>query len=133
MRNVLSYILVMVLIGSTVLLTVMPAIATGIPGDDDGNDNLTEKELASNILNYMLGEGDLSLDELRDAAHIYAYWNGVPRTIVDTAERTVTIYKPVKKIVVLSSDGARALRILGDEDKVVGISEIIQRHPYYFP
>ena len=57
----------------------------------------------------------------------------MPRTIVDTAERTVTIYKPVKKIVVLSSDGARALRILGTEDKVVGISEIIQRHPYYFP
>ena len=55
MRNVLSYILVMVLIGSMVPLTVMPAIATGIPGDDDGNDNLTEKELAGNILNYMLG------------------------------------------------------------------------------
>ena len=133
MRNVLSYILVMVLIGSMVLLTVMPAIATGIPGDDDGNDNLTEKELAGNILNYMLGEGDLSLDELRDAAHVYAYWDGVPRTIVDTAERTVTRYRPVKKIVVLSSDGARALRILGYEDKVVGISETIKRHPYYFP
>ncbi|RCV63949.1 iron complex transport system substrate-binding protein [Methanophagales archaeon] len=133
MRNVLSYILVMGLIGSTMLLTVMPAIAIGIPGDDDGNDNLTEKELASNILNYMLGEGDLSLYELRDAAHVYAHWNGMPRTIVDTAERTVTIYKPVKTIVALSSDSARALRILGDEDKVVGISETIKKHPYYFP
>jgi iron complex transport system substrate-binding protein len=133
MRKVLSYILVMVLIGSTVPLTVMPAIATRIPGDDDGNENLTEKELTGNILNYMLGEGDLSLDELRDAAHVYAYWNGEPRTIVDTADRMVTIYKPVKKIVVLNSDGARAIRILGDEDKVIGISETIKKHPYYFP
>jgi iron complex transport system substrate-binding protein len=59
--------------------------------------------------------------------------DGASRTIIDTAGRTVTIDKPVTKIVVLSSDGARALRLFGDEDKVVGISETIQTNPDYFP
>ena len=114
-------------------LAVTAATAGGIPCDDDGNNKLTEKELIDNILGYLRGVGDLKLEDLRDAAHVYAYWNGEPRTITDTADRTVSIYRPVKSIVVLTSDGARALRIFGDEDKVVGISETIQDNPFYFP
>jgi iron complex transport system substrate-binding protein len=45
----------------------------------------------------------------------------------------VTIYKPLERIVIVSSDTARAIQILGAEDKVVGITDTIQKFPFYFP
>ena len=85
------------------------------------------------ILNYIHEKGELNLNELRDGAHVYAYWNGNPRTIIDSANRTVTIYKPVKGIVVLNSDAGEAVKILGVSDKVVGIVDTIEEKPFYFP
>ncbi|KUK29682.1 MAG: ABC-type Fe3+-hydroxamate transport system, periplasmic component, partial [Methanosarcinales archeaon 56_1174] len=57
-------------------LAVMPAAAQqcGIPADANSDGNLTQEELASAIVSYMLGGGDLKLEDLRDAAFIYAYW-----------------------------------------------------------
>jgi iron complex transport system substrate-binding protein len=136
MKKILSGILVIVLLASVVPMAVMPVTATpaGIPGDNNPHDDkLTRDELANAIYTYMLGESALKLDELRDAAHVYVYWNGEPRSIVDTAGRTVKISKPVKKIVVLSSDSARAVQIFGDEGKVVGISDTVKNFPFYFP
>ena len=128
MRNILPFVMVLMLFASLV-----PAAAAGIPGDTDGNEELTENELASNILNYIHEKGDLNLNELRDGAHVYAYWNGNPRTIIDSANRTVTIYKPIKGIVVLNSDAGEAVKILGVSNKVVGIVDTIQEKPFYFP
>ncbi len=42
-----------------------------------------------------------------------------PLTVTDSAE-TVTIEAPVEKIVVLNSDAADAVSILGDVEKIVG-------------
>ncbi|MBN1456042.1 MAG: ABC transporter substrate-binding protein [Methanomicrobia archaeon] len=132
-RRMISLGILMVVLGCLVSITVTHAAAAGIPGDDDGNNLLTEFELAGNLLNYLQGEGDLELTDLRDAAHVFVYWNGAPRTITDTADRTVAIYRPVRTIVVLSSDSARAIRILGDEEKVIGVSDTVQKFPFYFP
>lgn len=57
-------------------LAAMPAAAQqcGIPADANSDGNLTQEELASAIVSYMLGGGDLKLEDLRDAAFIYAYW-----------------------------------------------------------
>jgi len=109
------------------------AAAAGIPCDDDANGLLSERELVANVFSYLHGERDLALEDLRDAAHVYVYWNGAPRTTTDTADRTVTMYRPVKTIVVLSSDSARAIRILGEEEKVIGVSDTVQKFPFYFP
>ncbi|HDS46299.1 MAG TPA: ABC transporter substrate-binding protein [Methanomicrobia archaeon] len=133
MRAVTAGLALLILLLCMASLSFMPAAAAGIPGDDDGNGNLDERELVANIFRYLHGTGDLSLEDLRDAAHVYVYWNGAPRSIVDTAGRTVTIYRPVKKIVVLSSDGARAIQILGAEHRVVGISETVKDFSFYFP
>jgi len=134
MKNILSIVLVMVLLASAVPLAVMPAAAAGIPGDTDGNDELTENELANTILSYILEEGHLELEDLRDAAHIYAYWDGKPRTIVDTADRTVTIYRPIKRIITLTSDSAEGVRILGEVDNIVGVTDTIKVDgKEYFP
>ena len=43
-------------------------------------------------------------------------------TFIDVCEKAVTIKKPVEKIVVLSDSQADAIRVLGAEDRVVGIS-----------
>lgn len=43
---------------------------------------ISSDELADAVLSYMLEEKHLELNELRDAAHVYAYWNGEPRRIM---------------------------------------------------
>ncbi|MDI6810174.1 MAG: ABC transporter substrate-binding protein [archaeon] len=125
MKKVLSCILVMVLLASAVLV-VTPAAAQGIvvPGDKNGDKIVSKDELANVILPYMLGAGHLGLDEVREIAHIYAYY---PRSITDSVGREVTIYKPVKRIVVLSPDEYQALRVLGADDKIAGITVEIER------
>lgn len=45
-----------------------------------------------------------------------------PKTIVDDANRTITIEKPVDKIIPLVTWSYEPLRLLGAEDKIVGIT-----------
>ena len=54
-------------------------------------------------------------------------------TFVDSADRIVTVSMPVERIVVLNSDTARAIRILGVEDRVVGVVDTVYNFPFYFP
>ena len=54
-------------------------------------------------------------------------------TILDSADRAVTVKKPVERIVVLNSDGASALKILGATDAVVGVTSVVLKKDYYFP
>jgi iron complex transport system substrate-binding protein len=126
-------VIIVLLLTLAMPAVVMPSAAAGLPGDEDGNNRLTATELARSILSALKSGLELDLADARDAAHIYVYWHGEPRSIVDTAGRSVTIYRPMKRIVVLSSDGARAIQILGAEDKVVGITETVQNFPFYFP
>jgi len=44
-----------------------------------------------------------------------------PLTITDSAGRTITIAEPVQRIIVLSTDHAEAVTVLGDADKIVGV------------
>jgi len=98
-----------------------------------GDNRITEKELANIITDYMLGNSTLSLNEIRDASYVYIHWNGEPKSIVDSANRTITIYKPIKRIVALHSDAVEALVILGAEDKVVGVSKYTKESKRQFP
>jgi len=125
MKKVLSCLLVMLLFASCSALAVTAAAArqTGIPGDTDEDDKLTEDELVDAILSYMLKEEEqLELNELRDAAHVYVYWDGEPRTIVDSVDRTVRIYKPIKRVVCTFPHHIEALRTLKvSKDTIVGV------------
>lgn len=123
MRKILVYVLAMVLLAFAVPMAVMPAAAQGVlvPGDDDGNKIVSEEELAGVILSYMLEEPEhLGLDKVREIAHIHVYY---PMTITDSLSRTVTIYKPVERVVVLHSTGVEAIIVLGAEEKIVGVTE----------
>lgn len=118
-------------IGFILLLIACPVCAQ-VPGDLDRDGTVSEAELGSLILGYLDGSGDVRLDCLRAAAHIHRYY---PRTIVDDSAEpaTVTIYKPVKRIIVLHSNGAEILRTLDSSDKIVGISKHTADCNDFFP
>ncbi len=73
----------------------------------------------------------LELDESNENSQIYP---GYPRTIEDSAERNVTICKPITRIITLTSDGAEGVRTLGAVDNIVGVTEMINKDgKEYFP
>ena len=134
MKRILA-ILVMVLLASAVPLAVTPAAAIyevyekKLPCDADENDELTKDELVAAILPYMLEGGDLKLDDVGDAAWVYAYWDGKPKTVVDMGsqktipDRTITRYRPVERIVALSN--IPELRSVKAADRIVGVSSSV--------
>ena len=131
MKKMVSIVLVMVLLASAAPLAIMPAGAISEVYEEKipfaGEDNeLTKDELVNAILPYMLEEGEYSLDDVGDAAYIYAYWNingvGKPKTIVDALDRTVTFYRPLERVVAGLPDSVRLIVALGKCDKLVGVS-----------
>jgi len=125
-----------ILIASTVLLSCTPAYAHDFPiaGDADADMMVSNSELAFLILAYLDNSTNhLALNELRESAHIYMYY---PRTIIDDSpdQKEITIYKPMKRVVVLSSYSAEAMRTLDATDRIVGVSDtIIDRCPLFMP
>jgi iron complex transport system substrate-binding protein len=55
-----------------------------------------------------------------------------PLTVTDSAGRSVTIEAPVEKIVILHSDAAEAVSILGDADKIVGAADSVPKYKAYY-
>ena len=132
MKEILSIVLVMVFLASAVSLAVTPAAAIfevyeeKISCDADENGELTEDELVNAILPYMLDEGDFTLDDVGDAAWVYAYWDGKPRTITDAADRLITQYWPIERLVVTHRGQFDLLRLLKvGADRVVGVERQI--------
>ena len=56
-----------------------------------------------------------------------------PLTITDSAGRNITFSEPVERVIVLNSDAAEAVVMLGAADKVVGVSDTVRNKGYYFP
>ena len=135
-KKILSCILAMLLLASAVPMAVTPAAAVyeeKISCDADENGELTKDELVNVILPYMLDEGDLKLDDVGDAAWVYAYWDGKPKTITDMLGEDVTIYKPIKRIVTGWVDNAEIVRALGARDKLIGIDRYTAKLTVLFP
>jgi iron complex transport system substrate-binding protein len=118
-------------IGFILLLIACPVCAAA-PGDIDRDGTVSEAELGSLILGYLDGSEDVRLDGLRAAAHIHRYY---PRTIIDDSAEpaTVTIYRPVERIIVLHSNSAEILRTLDSSDKIIGISKHTADCSDFFP
>jgi len=142
MKKVLSYLLVILLLAPALPLAITSATAyeKKIPCDADGNNELTKEELVNAILLHMLGEGDLKLDDVGDAAWVYVYWDGKPKTIVDDTVtdtypdgKLITIYRPPERIITLHSNSAEILKLLKSKDKIVGIDKYISDEKFFFP
>ena len=135
MRKVLSCVLVMVLLASAMSMAITPAAAqqAGIPCDD-GDNELTKDELVNAILPYMLDEGGVHtlLDDVGDAAWVYAYWGGESKTVIDTQERSVTIYRPIERVIPLFLHPVETMRSLKVpiEERMVGMG---YTDPVFYP
>lgn len=58
---------------------------------------------------------------------------GYPRTIVDDANREITIKMPVEKIIPLDSSVAKMLYLLGAQDKMIAVGDDVIARSGYLP
>jgi len=125
-------VLRVVLLAITIVLCCTHVAAEDtVPGDLDGDKIVSETELCTAILTYLDDSPrHLLPDELRLASRIHAYY---PRTIVCADGREMTAYKPIERIVVLSDPQADAIRVLGAEDCVIGVSSGIAAETVLLP
>lgn len=115
----------------TIVLIILAASSYAwgaVPGDQNGDNivNLDELLAAQNGAK----EGMISTDQLNEIMHISEEY---PRTIVDSDNKTVTIYKPIYKIIVLDSYSAEALITLGAKNRIVGIVDVVKKRVKLFP
>ncbi|MGB2727855.1 MAG: ABC transporter substrate-binding protein [Halobacteriota archaeon] len=106
-----------------------------VPSTDEEIEEVARAVLANEIMLYLRAtyfeEEDidcLSLEELRESAGYYPQY---PRQITDSVDRTVTIYRPIERIVVTDDNHAELIRLIGAENKVVGIEGSIQDRGYF--
>jgi iron complex transport system substrate-binding protein len=135
------------LIASSALLMVVPAIAFDYTLDIFGNanmdDTIDEDDIAyvEGIIEETNEETQLSdanydgqIDEA-DIAQIELIIAGEEKelTIIDTANRTVTLTMPIQRIITITDDSAEALRILHAVDNIVGVSVDTLENEAYLP
>jgi len=127
-----------ILVGMTIglLLLALPAAASdytlGIFGNANEDDTINMQDVTYTeliILEYRDATelSDAKYDgkiNMQDVTQIELIILGKEKelTVIDVCETAVTVKKPVEKIVVLSDSQADAIRVLGAEDRVVGIS-----------
>lgn len=125
-------ILILLIAVLGLVLISAPAMAAGIPGDSNNDRTLSKGEMSSYVLSYL--SGNVKLDDARDAAYVYSNWNGNPKSIIDSANRTVTLYRPADKIVVLGSYRIEAIKIMGEKDRIIAIDTYTKSgYSQYYP
>jgi len=114
-RKILKLPLIM-LLAISIFLAATPTVAYEmvVPGDLDGDSIVSDEELEAAKESY--DDGDISSEEL---AKIELINENYPRTIVDSADREVTFYKPTERIITRAPDNCRLVIALGEGDKIV--------------
>ncbi|VVB72140.1 Vitamin B12-binding protein [uncultured archaeon] len=100
-----------------IILAAINFVHGAVPGDLNG-DNIVSQDELQNAEN-LLKEGKITSDQLDEIKHIKENY---PRTIVDINNRTVTIYKPINRIIAFGGYDAELIDLLGDDEKVVGVA-----------
>lgn len=93
-----------------------------LPGDN-GDNVLTRDETSALICDYLLGKGPGRLDDVCDAAYVFAVWGGKPKKLKDMAGREAVFYRPVERIITTNPDNSRTIIALGRGDMIVGTDE----------
>ena len=137
----------MMLIASSTLLVAVPAIAAdytlGIFGNANNDDTINEDDIA-----YVEGiiDGTYEATDLADANYdgrvdeddiiqidLIIRDEENELTVIDTANRTVTLKMPVERIITVTDDAAEALRVLHAVDSIVGVSVETLENEAYLP
>jgi len=137
-----------VLMSLCMSLAFMPANASDFILEIFGNANMDDT-INEDDVEYVRGiiEGTNEATELADANYdgeidddditqigqiIRGEEKGI--TIIDSADRTVTVKKPVERVVIAYwIDAALTLQALKAEDTVVGVTDVIKDEPILFP
>ncbi|MFA7375568.1 MAG: hypothetical protein WCZ26_09220, partial [Methanothrix soehngenii] len=124
----LIYTLILALFVSS---AIAPAFAKGIdvPGDSNGDKIVsTEEQKAAEKLSQ---EGQITKAQLEEIKNIHENY---PKTITDSANQMVTIYKPIQRAVIAYwIDAAITLQALKAEDSIIGITAPIAEQQTLFP
>lgn len=109
----------------------LPVAAT-LPGDTSGNDHLEKPELAATVL-AALKDGT-TIQDARDAAYVYTFWNGSPKRITDSSGKDRVIWRPFHRIVVMNSETLETMRSIGyNTSPVVGVDKFTLQGDEFFP
>ena len=134
--------MVAILILTSVVATASTPVVAATAASNTGGvdiDSVSRAEVIDAVMAYMkatyLGEEVEYLEkgELCKVACIHFYQGRYPRTITTATGENVTIYKPLRRIVVLNTDIAEAIRAVGAKDRIVGITENIKEASFFFP
>lgn len=119
---------------STCIVVVMMASLTSlasdlsIPGDRDGDRLVSDDELAKAYLDHK--NGMISSDEILQIELIHDKY---PIEVVDSAGNIVTIYKPLKRVVVLNGLVTEVMQILNATDVIIGVTVDLEKEPLISP
>jgi ABC-type Fe3+-hydroxamate transport system substrate-binding protein len=102
---------------------------TDVPGDSNGDKIVSAEELTAS--ENLFQAGNITQEQLDGIKNIHENY---PKTITDSANNTVTIYKPIERAVIAYwIDAAITLQALKAEDSVVGVTAPIAEQQILFP
>ncbi len=124
-------------IAAILVLSPLVMADAALPGDLDGNGVIAREELASSIL-ARLSSGTTApgtpLTDLRDAAWIYVHWGGTARTVTDSSGKSLTLTRPLRRIIVMNSETLETMRSLGvTRERIAAVDKFIAQKPEFFP
>ena len=123
--NLMKYILTITLL---FLLAVLGVQALEVPGDLNGDKVVSVEEVAA--AEKLVQEGKLSADEVEEIKHIHKKY---PISITDSENRTITIYKPIEKTIILHTTGYEPLLVLGAQNKLAAVTSTAKELYSYVP
>ncbi|HNS83211.1 MAG TPA: ABC transporter substrate-binding protein, partial [Methanolinea sp.] len=108
-----------------------------LPGDLDDNGVIAREELASSILGH-LSQGtsisDTPISDLQDSAWVFVHWGGTARTVTDSSGKSLTLTRPLRRIIVMNSETLETMRSLGvTKERIVAVDKYIAQKPEFFP
>ncbi len=126
---------------AALLCLAVPASAAdtdSLPGDADGDGTLTGDEVSATILAYLdtayMDGAGTDRTEALDAAQVYAFWGGRPKIVTDSAGKTATLYRPLRRIVVCTGETLETLRSIGlDPGRVAAVDKYSLEKETFFP
>ncbi len=120
------FMLVLMIIG------LAGSVSAALPGDTSGNNQVERTELAAVILEALHDEKAVQVAQ--DAAYVYMFWNGTPKSIIDTSGKERVIYRPLHRVVVMNSETLETMRSIGyNTTHVVGVDKYTLQKTEFFP
>jgi len=99
-----------------------------LPGDRDGNRLVSDDELARAYQDHK--NGTISSDEILQIELIHDKY---PIEVTDSVGNIITIYKPLKRVVVLNGLVTEMMQILNTTDVIVGVTVDLEKEPLISP